>query len=95
MKEKISNEIYLHGKGLSNPFEQDNPELVECKRQSTCRLCGEKITKGSACFQYFASFGDGGSYNPWKALLVKSHTMCMLKEYPETTITNNKLKRRF
>jgi len=52
-------------------------ELHTATGRARCRICGEKIAKGENDVQFYASFTDGGSYNPWTAVLCHAHRRCV------------------
>jgi hypothetical protein len=47
--------------------------------RATCRICGEKISRGSRSILGYISLTDGGTYNPWTAVDAHVHEACLLR----------------
>ena len=63
---------------LIKEYEIESPyvELHYGTGRATCRICGQKITKGALDVRFAHSFTDG-SYNPWTAVECHAHKDCV------------------
>lgn len=50
--------------------------------RATCRVCGEKIKKGSDVFGFYHCFDEVG-YTCWTSIECKVHAVCMLRHHPD------------
>ena len=51
-------------------------ELTAGTGRARCRICGERIAKSVECWDFFASFTDGG-YTAWTSMPCKAHRTCV------------------
>ena len=65
--------------GFSYPHMSPEWWDVVVKRKCVCRNCGASMAKGEKAVGFCGSYGDGGYYNPWKAVEGKLCANCAPK----------------
>ena len=71
---------YIRFDGLTcTCMEGPGVNIYTVKRSCRCLVCGQKIPKGTQCYDFCYSVNDGGSYNSWQARTGKVHLTCETK----------------